>query len=65
MIADNTLELLINPYNSEVLTQDGNGNLIDKSGNQIPIVNGIPNFLALEKTEGLNKTRISMIRSAD
>ncbi len=53
-----TLESLINPYNMESLelsTKDGSEFLTDSKGNKIPIENGIPNFLVLEKTEGMNK----------
>jgi len=51
MIKDLTIEFLINPYNNEILSKDGSETLIDNSGHRIPIINGIPNFLALEKTE--------------
>jgi len=50
-----TIELLINPYNGEGLRLEQENMLIDQSGNKIAIENGIPNFLALEKTEGLNQ----------
>ena len=54
MIRNSTLELLINPYNNGSLTLD-NDSLIDPSGNRIPIIDGIPDFLVLEETNGLNK----------
>jgi ubiquinone/menaquinone biosynthesis C-methylase UbiE len=55
MIKDTTIDLLINPYNNKTLTKEAFGSLIDNSGNRIPIINDIPNFLALESTTGLNK----------
>lgn len=51
-------ELLINPYNGEPLTihlDKGKCFLSDLSGNEIPIVNGIPDFLSLKEINGLNK----------
>jgi ubiquinone/menaquinone biosynthesis C-methylase UbiE len=54
MINNTTLELLINPYNNEPLNLE-NDSLVDASGNSIPIIDGIPDFLVLEETSGLNK----------
>jgi ubiquinone/menaquinone biosynthesis C-methylase UbiE len=51
--------LLINPYNKQPLTINLTKEkcfLTDLSGNEIPVIDGIPNFLALENTNGLNKT---------
>lgn len=53
-----TTNIMINPYNMEhleLLTKNGRDFLKDKSGNEIPVENGIPNFLVLENTDGLNK----------
>ena len=53
-----TLKILINPYNMkslELSTKDGSEFLTDRSENEIPIENGVPNFLVFEKTEGLNE----------
>ncbi|MBU5437252.1 methyltransferase domain-containing protein [Tissierella sp. MSJ-40] len=53
-----TIEMLINPYNQESIyykTVDGQEVLTDQSGNIIPFWNGMPDFLSLEKTDGLNK----------
>jgi ubiquinone/menaquinone biosynthesis C-methylase UbiE len=53
-----TIDLLINPYNMQLLhykVDRENEYLEDLDGNKIPIKKGIPNFLVLEKTEGLNK----------
>lgn len=47
--------ILINPYNHQSLHPIGEQHLEDVSGNRIPVVNGIPDFLALEKIGGLNK----------
>jgi ubiquinone/menaquinone biosynthesis C-methylase UbiE len=54
MMKNISVELLINPYNNEPLLPDGDS-LIDRSGNRIPIIEEIPDFLVLEKTDGLNK----------
>lgn len=54
MIKSSTIDLLINPYNHQSLKLEGNS-LVDQSGNIIPIIDGIPDFLVLEKTDGLNK----------
>ena len=53
------IDLLINPYNKQSLRVEKNKQeyvLTDSSGNEIPVIDGIPNFLTLEKTNGLNKT---------
>ena len=55
MFNDNLLNLLINPYNGCALRRDSAFCLVDTLGNKIPIENGIPNFLVLENTTGLNK----------
>ncbi|WP_212003069.1 hypothetical protein [Chitinophaga sp. HK235] len=47
--------MLINPYNHQPLHITETHDLEDVSGNTIPVVNGIPDFLALEKIDGLNK----------
>ncbi|QJB37291.1 methyltransferase domain-containing protein [Chitinophaga oryzae] len=47
--------MLINPYNHQSLHPVGEQHLEDVSGNRIPVVNGIPDFLALEKIGGMNK----------
>ncbi|WP_161964056.1 class I SAM-dependent methyltransferase [Chitinophaga flava] len=47
--------MLINPYNHQPLHITETHNLEDVSGNIIPVVEGIPDFLALEKVDGLNK----------
>lgn len=47
--------MLINPYNHQSLHPVGELHLEDVSGNRIPVVNGIPDFLALEKIGGMNR----------
>jgi ubiquinone/menaquinone biosynthesis C-methylase UbiE len=54
MMQSTTPELLINPYNREPLKLETDF-LVDTSGNRIPIIDGIPDFLVLEETGGLNK----------
>lgn len=50
-----SVSILINPYNNKPLVlKNGNDFLTDHLGNIVPIVNGIPNFLALEETKDLN-----------
>jgi ubiquinone/menaquinone biosynthesis C-methylase UbiE len=55
MIKDKIIQILINPYNGEPISVENDNCLVDQSGNKIPVENGIPNFLALEHTDGLNK----------
>ncbi|NML38838.1 class I SAM-dependent methyltransferase [Chitinophaga sp. G-6-1-13] len=47
--------MLINPYNHQSLHPVGEQHLEDVSGNRIPVVKGIPDFLALEKIGGMNR----------
>jgi ubiquinone/menaquinone biosynthesis C-methylase UbiE len=51
-------DLLMNPYNQEPLSMHLSKDkcfLSDLSGNEIPVINGIPDFLSLEAANGLNK----------
>jgi ubiquinone/menaquinone biosynthesis C-methylase UbiE len=51
---------LINPYNNlPVRYSFEDERLIDKEGNEVPVIKGIPNFLSLETIEGLTKKYIS------
>lgn len=47
--------MLINPYNYEPIYGESPDCLTDLSGNKIHVTKGIPNFLTLENTDGLNK----------
>jgi hypothetical protein len=51
---DSTVDILINPYNKESHHYKNEGALVHFSGNIIPVINGIPDFLVLENTDGLN-----------
>jgi SAM-dependent methyltransferase len=55
MLKQSTLDLLVNPYNLESLRQESEDYLSDNKGHNIPVINGIPDFLSLEQTDGLNK----------
>ncbi|HVI45710.1 MAG TPA: methyltransferase domain-containing protein [Chitinophaga sp.] len=48
-------EILINPYNHQSVHTTEALNFEDTSGNNIPVFNGIPDFLSLEEVNGLNK----------
>jgi len=57
MLDNDIIAMLINPYNHQPLhfeKTDNRGILADDSGNTVPVIDGIPDFLVLEKTEGLN-----------
>jgi ubiquinone/menaquinone biosynthesis C-methylase UbiE len=57
MLDNDIIAMLINPYNYQPVhfeKIDDTEFLVDDSGNKVPVIDGIPNFLFLEKTEGLN-----------